>query len=179
MSLHNSQKYQLGRWIVCPTTNTFQDNNEQKSIDNKSMQVLLFLIQNSGQNVTKEQIIEHVWKETVVNEEILSVAISKIRKALGDKARQPSYIKTIPNVGYCLITDAQPLVESTQPQEAPIDTLILQTNNHKPYLIGGMILLLAVIFIVTFYRIYQEPEKVSHVAISSIAVLPFEDLNED
>jgi len=179
MSLHNSQKYQLGRWIVCPTTNTFQDNNEQKSIDNKSMQVLLFLIQNSGQNVTKEQIIEHVWKETVVNEEILSVAISKIRKALGDKARQPSYIKTIPNVGYCLITDAQPLVESTQPQEAPIDTLILQTNNHKPYLIGGMILLLAVIFIVTFYRIYQEPEKVSHVAISSIAVLPFEDLNEN
>ena len=179
MPLHNSQKYQLGRWVVCPTTNTFQDNNEQKSLDNKSMQVLLFLIQNSGQNVTKEQIIEHVWKETVVNEEILSVAISKIRKALGDKARQPTYIKTIPNVGYCLITNAQPLVENTQPQEAPLDTLILQTNNRKPYFIGGMILLLAIIFIVTFYRIYQEPENDSHIAISSIAVLPFEDLNEN
>ena len=123
MSLQNSQKYQLGRWIVCPITNTFQDTDEQKSIDNKSMQVLLFLIQNAEQSVTKKQIIEHVWQESIVNEEILSVAISKIRKALGDNARQPTFIKTIPNVGYCLVAAVKPLVENTQPQEAPLNTL--------------------------------------------------------
>ncbi|NOU50493.1 hypothetical protein HG263_08055 [Pseudoalteromonas sp. JBTF-M23] len=179
--MHNNQKYQLGRWVVCPLTNTFQDSDEQKSIDNKSMQVLLFLIQNSGQNVTKEQIIEHVWKESVVNEEILSVAISKIRKALGDKARQPTFIKTIPNVGYCLITDVKPLIENNQPQEAPLHAINLQTSSRKAYFIGSILLLLVIILIVGFYRFYQEPEPENDnlAALSSIAVLPFEDLNEN
>ncbi|WP_286234154.1 winged helix-turn-helix domain-containing protein [Thalassotalea sediminis] len=177
--MQNNQKYQLGRWVVCPITNTFQDTDEQKSIDNKSMQVLLFLIQNSGQNVTKEQIIEHVWKESVVNEEILSVAISKIRKVLGDNARQPTFIKTIPNVGYCLITDVKSLSENAQPQEAPLHALNHQTFNRKPYFIGGTFLLLVIIFIVSFYRVYQEPENDNVAAINSIAVLPFEDLNEN
>ncbi|NMP31119.1 hypothetical protein HII17_06030 [Thalassotalea sp. M1531] len=178
MSLHNSQKYQLGRWIVCPITNTFQDADEQKSIDNKSMQVLLFLIQNSGQNVTKEQIIEHVWNESVVNEEILSVAISKIRKALEDKARQPTFIKTIPNVGYCLIAEVKPLVENTQPQEPPLNKFNQQINNRKPYIIASTLILLAIIFIVSFYRVDQEPENHNLAAIRSIAVVPFEDLSE-
>lgn len=179
MSLHNSQKYQLGRWVVCPITNTLQDADDQKSIDNKSMQVLLFLIQNARKNVTKDQIIEHVWNESIVNEEILSVAISKIRKALGDKARQPIFIKTIPNVGYCLVAAVKPFVENTQPLEAPLNTLNLQTINRKSYVIGSTLLLLTITFIVTFLLIYQEPETENLAAISSIAVLPFEDLNEN
>ncbi|WP_100642020.1 winged helix-turn-helix domain-containing tetratricopeptide repeat protein [Alteromonas facilis] len=179
MSLQNSQKYRLGRWVVCPITNTFQDTDEQRSIDNKSMQVLLFLIQNSGQNVTKEQIIEHVWKDSVVSEEILSVAISKIRKALGDNARQPTFIKTVPNVGYCLIANVKPLAEYTQPEDAPSNMLNLRASNSKPYFIGITFFLLAIIFIVSFYRVYQEPENKSLADISSIAVLPFEDLNEN
>ncbi|RHW74742.1 winged helix-turn-helix domain-containing protein [Colwellia sp. RSH04] len=181
MSLQNSQKYQLGRWIVCPITNTFQDTDEQKSIDNKSMQVLLFLIQNAEQSVTKKQIIEHVWQESIVNEEILSVAISKIRKALGDNARQPTFIKTIPNVGYYLVAAVKPLVENTQLIEAPSNTLNLQTNYRKPNFIGSslLLLLIAVIILVIFFRIYQEPEDDNYVAISSIAVLPFEDLNDN
>jgi TolB-like protein/DNA-binding winged helix-turn-helix (wHTH) protein/tetratricopeptide (TPR) repeat protein len=142
------------------------------------MQVLLFLIQNPGQNVTKEQIIEHVWKESVVSEEILSVAISKIRKTLGDNARQPTFIKTIPNVGYCLIADVKPLVENAQPQEAPINSLTLQTNNHKPYFIASTLILLAIIFIISFYQVNKEPENHNLAAIRSIAVLPFEDLSE-
>lgn len=179
MSLYNSQKYQLGRWLICPIKNTLQDADEKKSIDNKSMQVLLFLMQNSGQNITKEQIIEHVWNESIVNEEILSVAISKIRKALGDNARQPTFIKTIPNVGYCLVETARPLIENTHPLEAPSNTLNLHTNNRKPYFIGSILLLLATIFIAIFYQAYQNPENDSHVAVNSIAVLPFEDLNEN
>ncbi|KTF16659.1 hypothetical protein ATS75_04200 [Pseudoalteromonas sp. H105] len=142
------------------------------------MQVLLFLIQKSGQNVTKEQIIAHVWNGSIVNEEILSVAISKIRKSLGDNARQPTFIKTIPNVGYCLVAAVKPLVEKTPPLEAPSNTLSLQNNNHKHYFIGSTLLSLTIIFIVIFYQTYQESTHDGQVAISSIAVLPFEDLSE-
>jgi len=175
--LSNNQKYQVGRWVVCPITNTFQDTGVQRSIDNKSMQVLLFLIQNAGKNVSKEQIIEHVWKESVVNEEILSVSISKIRKALGDKARQPTFIKTIPNVGYCLITDVKPLSENALLQGASVNTPNPKIKGRKPYLIGSLFLLFTIIAIVSLYRVYQTPENPHIETISSIAVLPFEDLN--
>ena len=91
--MQHSQQYELGTWVVCPKTNTLKNTIDHISLDNKSMQVLLFLLEHAGNNVSKEQIIAHVWKESVVNEEILAVAISKIRKALGDNARKPTYIK--------------------------------------------------------------------------------------
>ena len=177
-SLQNNQKYQLGRWVVCPITNTLQDTEEQRSIDNKSMQVLLFLIQHSGQNVTKEEILEHVWKGSVVSEEILSVAISKVRKALGDNARQPTFIKTLPNVGYCLIAGVKTLVENTQPQETPLNKRNQHIKNRMPYIIASSLILIAIIFIINFYRMDQEPENHSVLTIRSIAVLPFDDLSE-
>jgi DNA-binding winged helix-turn-helix (wHTH) protein len=77
------------------------------------MQVLLFLIQQAGKKVTKEQIIEHVWKGRFVTEDILSVTVSKIRKALGDNARSPTFIKTLPSEGYILIAEVKK-IESTE-----------------------------------------------------------------
>ncbi|AIY67525.1 winged helix-turn-helix domain-containing protein [Pseudoalteromonas piratica] len=157
-------------------TNTLQSTDEQKSIDNKSMQVLLLLIENSGNNVSKEQIINHVWQGSVVNDEILSVSISKIRKALGDNARQPTFIKTIPNVGYCLISDVIPLTENTLSDEQPLNTVNQQTNTLKYVVISGILLLITIISIISFYANNQESKTQNLANISSIAVLPFEDL---
>lgn len=176
--MHNSQKYQLGRWLICPITNTLQSTDEKKSIDNKSMQVLLLLIENSGKHVSKEQIINHVWKESVVNDEILSVAISKIRKALGDNARQPTFIKTIPNMGYCLISNVIPLAENTLSDEQPLNTVNQQTNTLKYVVIGGILLLITIISILSFYTSNPESKTPNLANISSIAILPFEDLNK-
>ena len=105
--MEHSQQYQLGSWIICPRTNTVANQVDTHSIDNKSMQVLLFLIQHAGENVTKGQIFEHVWKGSFVADDILSVAVSKIRKALGDNARSPTFIKTLPGVGYSLIAKVE------------------------------------------------------------------------
>ena len=96
--MEHSQQYQLGSWIICPQTNTITNKADVHSIDNKSMQVLSFLLQQAGKKVTKEQVIEHVWKDRFVTDDILSVTISKIRKALGDNARSPTFIKTLPGV---------------------------------------------------------------------------------
>ena len=77
------------------------------------MELLLLLIAHQGQPITKEQIFEQIWKGKVVANDILSVTISKIRKALGDNARSPKFIKTISGVGYVLIAEAK-AVDSRQ-----------------------------------------------------------------
>jgi DNA-binding winged helix-turn-helix (wHTH) protein len=88
----NSQ-FKLNSWLISPQKNTISNSSISQNLDNKSMQVLLYLRQHAGQKVTKKQILENVWKEKKVSDDILSVAVSNIRKAFGDNARSPTYIK--------------------------------------------------------------------------------------
>lgn len=162
--------------MVCLKTNSIKNATDEISLDNKSMQVLLFLIEHAGNKVSKEQIIAHVWKESVVNEEILAVAISKIRKALGDNARKPTYIKTLPNFGYCLIANVRILDNSTPLENAPSVKVDFKRNNHRYFVIAAVLFLVASAFFVSFTTVDREPEQL--IAIDSIAVLPFEDLSE-
>ena len=166
--LEHIQQYQLGTWVVCPRTNTLTNNPDTHSIDNKSMQVLLFLIQHAGENVTKEQIFEHVWKGSVVADDILSVAISKIRKALGDNARSPTFIKILPNVGYSLIAAVDVI--------KPTDNDNQQKNAHL-YLKIAVVILLLLTFLIISFSANDKGSPTEQINIHSIAVLPFEDLS--
>lgn len=67
------------------------------------MQVLLYLVKHHDRPVSKDELLENIWAGKVVSEDALTVAISQLRKALGDSARQPDYIKTLPGKGYQLI----------------------------------------------------------------------------
>lgn len=177
--LEHSQQYQLGSWILCPQTNTLSNNIDRNkadvhSIDNKSMQVLLFLIHHSGEQVTKGQIFEHVWKDSFVADDILSVAVSKIRKALGDNARSPTFIKTLPGVGYTLIAKVKKL---DKPEEEPSKRIAF-SSIYKPSITIGIITLLLIATSLAMYFINTNEDSLANrININSIAVLPFDDLS--
>lgn len=166
--VEHSQQYQLESWIVCPKNNTIVNQAGTLSIDNKSMQVLLFLIQQAGNKVTKSQVIEHVWKGRFVTDDILSVTISKIRKALGDKARSPTFIKTLPGEGYILIAKVNK-IECTEQ---------VSSNKNKSFNVNMFVLILVLITCLAMYFIITDDDSPSsQISINSIAVLPFEDLS--
>lgn len=131
------------------------------------MQVLLFLMQHAGEEVSKSQIIEHVWKGSVVAEDILSVAVSKIRKVLGDNARSPTFIKTIPGVGYRLIAQVEMIDGQTQQTSK-------QTQSPYLYLVITLFIMLAV---VVYFIVGDKIRPKEQVNTRSIAVLPFDDLS--
>src|SRR5262245_36663470 len=62
--------------------------------------VLDVLTARPGQIVSKQELIETVWKDAFVSDTSLSEAISFLRQALGDDPQQPSYIQTIHRRGY-------------------------------------------------------------------------------
>ncbi|WP_156413595.1 winged helix-turn-helix domain-containing protein [Lacimicrobium alkaliphilum] len=97
------QDFQLGQWRVSPAHNSLQQDQQQRSIEHTPMQVLLYLVQHHDRPVSKDELLETIWAGKVVSEDALTVAISQLRKALGDSARQPDYIKTLPGKGYQLI----------------------------------------------------------------------------
>lgn len=69
----------------------------------KAFDTLLILIRNHGRTVSKHEIIEEVWCDTAVEENNLAQQISVLRKLLGDDARHPEFIITIPGQGYSFI----------------------------------------------------------------------------
>src|SRR5690242_12952420 len=76
------------------------------------MQVLLCLAEQPGQVIPKERLIQRVWPDTFVSDDVLTRSISELRRAFGDDAREPRFIQTIPRSGYRLIarvfsTDAE------------------------------------------------------------------------
>ena len=98
--------FRLGLWRVEPSRNVIFREGDERHLENRVMQTLVFLAEKQGRTITREQFFSTVWKDLVVNEEALSRAISLLRTALGDNPHTPEYIQTIPGVGYRLIADA-------------------------------------------------------------------------
>jgi DNA-binding winged helix-turn-helix (wHTH) protein len=71
------------------------------------LQLLMFLIENRGQLVTRDQIAAALWgKDVFVDvEQGINTAIRKVRMALGDDSGQPQYLQTVVGRGYRFVAD--------------------------------------------------------------------------
>src|SRR5262245_35835345 len=92
----------------------------------KVFETLLALVENHGRIVLKEELMKRLWPDTFVEESNLTFNIQQLRKSLGDNAREPLYIETIPRRAYRFIPELNPLATPTAPappaQPAEIDT---------------------------------------------------------
>src|SRR5947209_9408053 len=66
----------------------------------KVLELLLVLVEKSGQLVTKDELIKAVWPDTFVEESNLTSNISILRKQLGAGSSGDEYVQTIPKRGY-------------------------------------------------------------------------------
>src|SRR4051812_14111480 len=75
-------------------------NGEVRAVEPKTFRLLQFLIENRGRILPKDEILSAVWEGAAVTDNALTRAVGQLRKALGEDAREPRYIETIPTVGY-------------------------------------------------------------------------------
>jgi len=73
----------------------------------KIFETLLLLLQNHGKIVEREQLIQAVWHDNIVEEGNINSTIYLLRKALGETPSGQSYIATVPRRGYRFITQVQ------------------------------------------------------------------------
>ena len=106
--------FELGEWQVWPGKNELSSNGQVIRLEQKVMRLLTFLVANAGRELSKEEIIQGVWGDGVHNEEVLTVAVSSLRKALGDNSRAPQFIKTIPRYGYLMLQGSEAVPASTE-----------------------------------------------------------------
>lgn len=104
----------LNDWLVKPDLNEISRQDEIKKLDHKVMQLLVFFAENSGRDLSKDEILRAVWGEGVFTDDVLTVAVSSLRKALGDDPRSPKYIKTIPRYGYRMLMQTSGIKQSAK-----------------------------------------------------------------
>ena len=76
------------------------------------MRVLVLLASKAGQVVTREELEDSVWANMVVGPDALTNTVIKLRRALGDQAKDARFIETIPKTGYRLIAPVRQAAEN-------------------------------------------------------------------
>jgi DNA-binding winged helix-turn-helix (wHTH) protein len=89
----------------------------------KPFAILRYLIEHAGRLVTQDELLNAVWPNTFVQPEVLKTHILDIRTALGDSAKHPRFIETLPRRGYQFIA----MVRSTSAMAEPAFAL----SSHK------------------------------------------------
>ena len=86
----------------------------------KAHDVLVVLLRQAGRLVTKDELLSRVWPDAMVEEGILTVHISALRKALGDGKRSGGYIETVSRSGYRFVA---PVTREPLDDRAPLRPL--------------------------------------------------------
>src|SRR5579862_4652157 len=106
--------YRFGFFEAAPQTGELQRNGVRVKLQEQPFQLLVFLLENAGEIVSRESVRQRLWPgNTFVDfDASLSVAVGKLRDALSDSADNPRFIETIPRRGYRFVAP----VEVVSPQ---------------------------------------------------------------
>jgi TolB-like protein/DNA-binding winged helix-turn-helix (wHTH) protein/Flp pilus assembly protein TadD len=154
--------------------------DETVSLTPKCFEILLALVESSGEVVSKDELMKQVWPDSFVEEGNLTYNISILRKTLGERAGEHHYIVTAPGQGYRFIADVKDV--SDGPGEAKSSAL--QAPALAQRIFSNKFAIIALLFVALsgflIYWMINHPKPGwatvpgSTPAANSIAVLPFE-----
>jgi len=105
--------------------------SEEIKIRPKAFAVLNYLLNRSGQLVTKEELLNAVWPETFVGDAVLKVTVRQLREALDDDPKSPRFIETSHRRGYRFIG------EIATPKPAPPKQQVVQDDSPSGTFLSG------------------------------------------
>jgi DNA-binding winged helix-turn-helix (wHTH) protein/Tfp pilus assembly protein PilF/TolB-like protein len=96
--------FQFGEFQIDVLSRTLRREKEIVTLNRRAFDVLLYLVQNPGRVLTRDELLKNVWPETFVDENSLAQSISALRRALEEKPGDNSYIVTLPGRGYQFVS---------------------------------------------------------------------------
>jgi DNA-binding winged helix-turn-helix (wHTH) protein/Tfp pilus assembly protein PilF/TolB-like protein len=131
MPMKTEGVFQFGEFQIDARARTLRREEEIVTLNFRAFDVLLYLVQNQGRVLTRNELLENVWQDTHVDENNLAQSISVLRRALEEKPGNHNYIVTLPGKGYQFVAPVRVV-----PQESLADVPDAAATNHGP---SGMI----------------------------------------
>lgn len=126
------QWIRFGTCEIQPLTREVFVNGQVCSMEPKVFDLLLYLIKERSRVISKDELLEHIWKGAFVSESVIARTIMKARKAIGDHMPDCPFIKTIHCVGYRFIPPVDIGYDTATPPADSIDVERLRIS-MKPY----------------------------------------------
>src|ERR1017187_7776366 len=99
MSMKTEGVFQFGQFQMDALARTLRREEASVTLNRRAFDVLLYLVQNPGKVVTRDELLKNAWPDTFVDENSLAQSISALRRALDEKAGDNSYIVTLTGRG--------------------------------------------------------------------------------
>src|SRR5262249_30045503 len=120
------QCWSFGAFRLDASTTCLWRDEQLLPLPPKPLAVLAYLVAHAGLVVTKDELLEAVWPETMVSEGVLKTCLAQIRRVLGETAQASQYIATVHRRGYrfiapvtALVSPPMATVESALPSRSP------------------------------------------------------------
>ena len=177
----------VGEWRINPASGQLSRNGETTRLDARTMRLLLCLAERPGEVVSIDDLLNQVWSGVNVSQDSVYQAVTSLRRTLGDDPKQPTYIETVPRLGYRMVarvaTSANPSSQVSNGDHSN-SSAVKPEVRHKVILavVAGAALCLALMtgLLVHSKSARSQPTSatIAVPAQNSIAVLPFLDLTE-
>lgn len=110
----------FGQFALTPGRREITENGIPLRLGGRAMDILLILVANAGEIVSKDSLISSVWPNSVIDEGTLRVQVASLRKALGDGTDGRRYITNIAQRGYCFVAPLSDLPADNTLKAGPL-----------------------------------------------------------
>jgi DNA-binding winged helix-turn-helix (wHTH) protein/TolB-like protein len=198
MSRTGAHFYEFGPFRLEPAEHLLLRERQPVALTPKNFDFLVFLVENHGRLVTKQQIMQAVWPGSYVEEANLTVSISWLRKTLGEKEGGRQYIETVPKKGYRFTAAVTKVALATLPKAhasgqghaaevvAPIALDAADpTRRRLSVMIPALAVLMGLLAGIAYFAYPGRPTAGRPVPASiaqvprSLAILPLQNLRHD
>jgi TolB-like protein/DNA-binding winged helix-turn-helix (wHTH) protein/Tfp pilus assembly protein PilF len=190
MDIQEQTSFFIGEWQVSPHEDTLSQDGNTVRLEPRAMEVLVYLASRPGEVVSRSDLENKVWTGMLVTDDAVTSAIIKLRKALGDNAKDPRFIATVPKRGYQLIAPvtkpAAGADEVAVADQAGTPIASLRADRARVALMVTALAVVAVLAWAFLSSIAPAPTESASPGLDettrrapSILVLPFENLSED
>ena len=191
MTKQTTNCFYINNYWVSPAEGLLSCGDEVVRLEPKAMEVLVYFASRPNEVITRDELERDVWHGALVGYDAITNTIIKLRKALNDNARKPSFIVTVPKKGYQLIAAIRYQEDDTAANSSPpVLKESLAINRRSPQyffirrirnlIVPGII----VIALIGLWNLLPLQSKLSADSknseiLPSIIVLPFENLSND
>ena len=165
--------YRFDDFVVDPETWRLSRGGQEIPLKPMVLELLIYLTANRGRLVTRQELMDPVWGDTVISESALTKAAARLRKALGDDSTTHRYLETVRSRGYRFVADVEEIEYPDQPGVAFRSTHA--AHGTRALLVGAAAVLVLIILAVFWLRVPQH-ETLPAEDIRSLAVLPLSNL---
>jgi predicted ATPase/DNA-binding winged helix-turn-helix (wHTH) protein len=141
LTLSLEQAVHFGPYRIYPDQRLIMEADQPLRLGRRAMDILLILLQHAGNVVSKQQLMDEVWPNSVVEEINLRVHMAALRKALGDGQAGQRYIITVAQRGYSFVAPYSVEQTAQQPQNAPAQASAHNLPLRRTRLIGRQALI--------------------------------------